>query len=131
MTATPCTNLRRDPPPSRYRVPRSNGVPNELLFREVNEQIARRGSPPDGNPGEIEIVCECGRRACEQRTLLPLSRYEAIRRFPTRFIQVCGQSAGDELAVEHGDGFVVVEKTGPSARIALRLDPRNRRRSVG
>jgi hypothetical protein len=107
---------------------REASVPSQLLFREANEQIYLRRSSTAGSDGSVEIICECERRGCVRTLRLSPERYEAVRRFPTRFVMRPGHSTDeDERIVEqHGD-FVVVEKTGPSAQIAIRLDPRNRR----
>jgi hypothetical protein len=110
--------------------PRSIGVPSQLLFRELNEEIALKQEPPGASDErEIDVVCECQSRSCAKELRIPLGRYEAVRRFPTRFVMKPGHAtAGDERIVEEGSGFVVVEKIGPGARVAIRLDPRRRRR---
>lgn len=124
MTATRHSDRLQYGPLLPYGDQRAGGVPNQLLFRELNEQLlARRASAG----GKVDVVCECEHRGCSERISIALDRYEAIRRFPTRFVVAPGHWAGgDERVVEERDGFSVVEKTGPSARIAIRLDPRSR-----
>ncbi len=107
---------------------RSHSVPSQLLFREVNEQIRRRRSATDDIGADIEIVCECHSTGCAKELRLPLERYESVRRFPTRFVMKSGHTAEDERVVEDHGSFVIVEKTGRSAGVAIRLDPRKRRR---
>ena len=110
---------------------RPSSVPSQLLFREVNEQLFLRRDPSVTDDSEIEVVCECERRSCITGVRLSVKEYEAIRRFPTRFLMRLGHSSfEDERVVEDHDGFVVVEKTGPSAQVAIRLDPRKRRQEA-
>jgi hypothetical protein len=109
--------------------PRSIRVPSQLLFRALNEEIAlRQGSLGAGDEHEIDVVCECESRNCAKGLRLALGRYEAVRRFPTRFVMMRGHSsATDERIVADDAGIVVVEKIGPEAQVAIRLDPRRRR----
>ncbi len=96
----------------------------------MNEQIALRLDRASGlRPPEFEAVCECDRRSCARSVRLSVAQYEASRRqFPTRFLMKPGHSnLEDERVVEEHEAFVVVEKIGPSAQIAIRLDPRKRR----
>jgi hypothetical protein len=103
-------------------------VPSQLLFREVNEQIALRLDRPPGCDLGFEAVCECDRRGCARSVQLSVAQYEAVRQFPTRFVMRPGHSnLEDERVVEAHETYVVVEKIGPSAQIAIRLDPRKRR----
>lgn len=97
-------------------------VPAQLLFREVNEQIRLRASPLHD---EIEFVCECDERACSKHLRLPVEAYDGLRQFPTRFVVSPAHIAlKDERVVEEHDTYAIVEKTGPTAGIAIRLDPR-------
>ena len=129
MTATSCSDQLKQRPLVTGRQPESNSVPSQLLFREVNEQISLRLDSFGRADAEIEVVCECERPSCSKGLRFSLEQYEAIRLFPTRFVMNHGHStAEDERVVEEHDGFVVVEKTGSSAQIAIRLDPRRHRR---
>ena len=128
MTATSYSDHLRHSPFAPPHLRRSNVVPNQLLFRELNEEVSLRRDPAGGGGGEFEAVCECEHRNCSELISLTRDRYEAIRRFPTRFVVRPGHwSPGDERVVEQHEGFAVVEKTGASARIAIHLDPRARR----
>jgi hypothetical protein len=112
--------------PHKVRAPHAN-VPGELLFREVNEQIAIRRCSAGGELGDLELVCECERVSCARRLHLSLAQYEAVRRFPTRFVLVPGHAAlSHDRVVAEFRGFIVVEKTGPTTQLAIRLDPRRR-----
>jgi hypothetical protein len=98
----------------------SAGGTSQLLFRQLNEQIRSIAAGPD-----LDVVCECVNGACFERLVLPLDAYEAVRRFPTRFVVKEGHVSNDvERAVDVGTGFVVVEKSGADAEQAILLDPR-------
>ena len=93
----------------------------QSLFREVNERIGELAELRD----EIEILCECGYGGCKQRLVLTEERYEALRRIPTHFAVLPGHEIpAVERVVERHAGFVVVEKFGEGAIVAVRLDPR-------
>jgi hypothetical protein len=99
------------------------------LFREVNEVVVLVGDQRDDD--DLELVCECANPSCVASVRIRLDEYEGVRRFPTRFIVKPGHdSVASERIVEEAAGFVVVEKFGPAARAAIRLDPRRRRLSV-
>jgi hypothetical protein len=104
-------------------------VPSQLLFREANEQILLRRDPEcPASHTVIEAICECERRSCLKALRLSRAEYETIRQFPTRFLLAPGHSSlSDERIVEQRPGYVVVEKTGVPAQLAIRLDPRRRR----
>jgi len=106
----------------------ASSFPSQLVFRELNEDIALRSeAPAESEEHYIRVVCECQRRSCGKRLRLPFAHYESIRRFPTRFVMTHEHwAARGERVVEEHPGFVVVEKTGPEARVAIRLDPRRR-----
>jgi len=94
----------------------------QLLFRQLNEQV--RSISTDG---ELVVLCECVNAECTERLPVPVAVYEAVRRFPTRFIVKDGHVSEDvERAVRSEDGVVVVEKTGADAEHAIMLDPRRR-----
>lgn len=98
-------------------------------MRDVNDQIVlgtlRSGPIEVGHA--LELLCECAARTCVEPLVLTLAEYEAVRRFPTRFAIGCGHAVGfDERVVCESPGHWVVEKHGPSAAAAIRLDPRRR-----
>ena len=128
MTATPYLDGRQGIPRTRDPRQRLNSLPSQILAREVNEQINVRHNSFGKSDREIEIVCECERRSCSKHLRISRERYEVVREFPTRFVMKPDHSvADDERVVEQYDRFVVVEKIGPSARVAIFLDPRKRR----
>jgi hypothetical protein len=98
----------------------SQDARSQLLFRELNEQIRKIAGG-----GDVHVVCECVNDACYDRLVVPVDEYEAVRRFPTRFVVKEGHVTDDvERAVESHDGYIVVEKSGPDAEHAILLDPR-------
>jgi hypothetical protein len=106
--------------PTRRLERSSQDARSQLLFRELNEQIRKIAGG-----GEVDVVCECVNDACFDRLAVPLDEYEAVRRFPTRFLVKEGHVADDvERAVESRGGYVVVEKSGADAEHAIMLDPR-------
>jgi hypothetical protein len=107
-------------PPRRVR-----SLPSQMLTRAWNEQSYRSGLARAGSSRELELICECERQPCPRRIRLDVERYELVRQFPTRFLLRPGhETADDERVVDQQTGYVVVEKTGPSALTAIRLDPR-------
>jgi hypothetical protein len=126
-------SLPSQPDPASRASARGGGFNNvesrqvQSLFREVNEQILLIS---DGVAGEdrLELVCECANPSCLGTLRIALNDYDDVRRFPTRFIvKPHHASADSERIVAEGSSFVVVEKLGPGAQAAIRLDPRRRR----
>ncbi len=73
------------------------------------------------------MLCECGNPGCLERIEVAAADYEAVRRYPIRFIVKPGHIAGEgERIVREASECVVVEKLGPAAGVAVRLDPRRR-----
>jgi hypothetical protein len=97
---------------------------HQALFREVNERIEELAEKFDLKD-ELTILCECGSGQCDERITLPEAEYEKLRRVPTHFAVRPGHEIPEvERVIEQRDGFVVVEKFGESANVAIRLDPR-------
>ena len=104
----------------------SRGARSQLLFRQLNEQI--RSIAFDG---DLDVVCECVNGTCIDRLVVPMHVYEAVRRFPTRFLVKEGHAANDvEREVDSYGSFVVVEKSGTDAEPAILLDPRRGARAA-
>jgi hypothetical protein len=101
------------------------GVRAQALVREVNEQIHRVSPPSLLEKGLCEILCECVNPDCLSPLEIPTGAYEDVRRFPTRFVVAPTHvAAAFERVVDEGTDYLVVEKIGPAAAIAVRLDPR-------
>jgi hypothetical protein len=101
----------------------------QALFRDVNERIEEiAGRLNFGEP--ISILCECASTDCNERIDVSQEVYERLRRMPTHFAVLAGHEVPSaERVVEVHQGFVTVEKFGDSAVVAVKLDPRGRRRA--
>jgi hypothetical protein len=99
---------------------------HQSLFREVNERIDELAETFDLRD-EVPILCECGIADCNERIVLTQAEYDNLRRVATHFAVLPGHDIPDvERVVEENDRFVVVEKFGESAIVAIKLDPRRR-----
>jgi len=100
---------------------------NNVTFRKANEQIgeaAQQYVPDEAVP----FICECPDTSCTELVRLTLPEYEAVRAYPTHFINAPGHhaaAAGWAQVVEPRDGYDIVEKVGRAGRIAEDLDPRS------
>lgn len=99
----------------------------QVLFRDLNEEIRRIADSFDVDEA-LELCCECELGNCSVRLSVSHSQYEAVRRFPTRFLVLAEHVSRDERVVEvlSGSGGVVVEKVGVGAQTAILGDPRKR-----
>lgn len=103
-------------------------VSYQTLRREVNERIATL-NPESARlrPETIDAICECAYAGCTGKVSLPVAEYEAIRRFPTRFLVKAGHEVSKfDRIVGESDAYVVVEKVGSGGSYAVRVDPRRR-----
>jgi hypothetical protein len=100
-------------------------VKNQSLCRDANEQAFRELGGQ--HFGQAEFTCECGDLSCGRRLTLALEEYEAVRRFPTRFLVSVGHDQRSfERVVEEHDRYCVVEKFGPGGIAAIKLARRSR-----
>jgi hypothetical protein len=96
---------------------------NEDAFRAVNERIEEladsHGISDEG------FLCECADSGCMLVMHVPLGEYERVRAHGRRFLVTPGHERPEfELVVEHGDGWLVVEKHGDAGEQAAADDPR-------
>ena len=97
----------------------------QSVFREVNERIEELAEDFEMLEA-VPILCECGWTECKERIELTQAEYERLRLVPTHFAVVRGHEIPEvERVVEETDGYVVVEKFGDSAEVAIAHDPRN------
>ncbi len=97
----------------------------QALYRDVNEQIRLIAENVELED-HLDFVCECANCSFD-RLILTRQDYDAIRRFPTRFLVKPGHDARDEeRVVEESAGYAVVEKVGAGAQIAIQLDSRRK-----
>jgi hypothetical protein len=107
-----------------------SGDRHQALLREVNERIEQLNGSWESE-GEDGILCECGHPGCMEKIEIAAAAYERVRRFPTHFLVKPGHAiAGSERMVEQTDGYLVVEKVGHAAEMAIQLDPRRRSRNA-
>jgi hypothetical protein len=106
----------------------TDAVVHQTLRREVNERMRKLEARADGGaPDALEVVCECAYGGCKGRITMSASEYEAVRRFPTRFLVKAGHEVSEcERVVAESDSYVVVEKVGRGGLYAVRVDPRRR-----
>jgi hypothetical protein len=98
---------------------------NETLFRELNERINAVAGTLGGDGHAYEFVCECSDSHCTARLTLTRAEYEHVRADATRFVLARGHSTPEiEHVVDHEDDYLVIEKVGVAADVAIRLDPR-------
>ena len=98
---------------------------NEALFREVNERVLELAANLGDLVQHAQFICECSREDCTEQIAVPLTIYEAVRADPRRFLLLPGhENEQIETIVERTDGYLIVAKEGPAARVADRTDPR-------
>jgi hypothetical protein len=88
---------------------------SQALLRELNEEI-RRIADGFGVDEDLELVCECEHGECFARLSLSADDYEAVRRFPTRFVTKPEHAGPDDRIVHETALYVVIEKIGPGQR---------------
>lgn len=100
-------------------------VRNEILFREVNEQVDALHAAISPT-GTFPIVCECGSGTCSEAIMIEATDYQAVRAHPERFVVVSGHQIKDveDVLEEHGTFAVVAKKPGAPRRLAVTTDPR-------
>lgn len=98
---------------------------NESVFRQVNEAIAR-GQWPGEEDELVGFRCECASLGCNEIVELTIREYERVRANPRRFVVLPGHElAQDEIVVESGAGYTVVEKRDEAGQVAEAVDPRS------
>jgi hypothetical protein len=99
---------------------------NELLFRDLNEQVGFVATPIDTEASTFEFFCECSNLDCTLRLPMSLAEYEDVRSDPTLFVVAPGHDLPEiEEVLRRTDGYQVVRKDGEAARLAIGNDPRS------
>lgn len=100
-------------------------VRNEILFREVNEQVDALHAAISPT-GRFPIVCECGSGSCSEAIMIEATEYQAVRAHPERFMVVPGHQIEDveDLIEQHATYAVVAKKPGAPRQLAVTTDPR-------
>ena len=97
---------------------------NQAIFRELNERVAHSDKRSQSADPHV-FLCECANADCTTRVYLTLRDYQRVRANPLRFVVAHGHQGPDiERVVQIASRFLVVEKTGPGAEVAIKTDPR-------
>jgi uncharacterized Zn finger protein len=100
---------------------------NEMLFRDLNEQVEFVANRLDSDPHTFEFFCECADVDCTLRLPMALAVYEEVRSDPTLFVVAPGHERREiEEVLRQTDGYQVVRKKGEAGRFAAAQDPRSR-----
>jgi hypothetical protein len=84
---------------------------NELVFRAVNERIAKMTDRFRAQLSDIDIVCECADTACVGAIRIDASKFAEIERAEGTFLVLPGhEDQSVEQVVEHRASYVVVWK---------------------
>lgn len=111
--------------------PVEEAVRSHLIFREVNERIAELTRPIDGLSMSL-FICECGNQGCAEAVEMAPAEYDAVRAHGDRFVVAAGhQLPGIDHVVDGNHRFLVVEKDGAAAGVAVVDDPPGSEFSVG
>ena len=101
---------------------------NQALFREVNERLEKLAKAFQDVAQPARFACECANVACVEQMALTIDEYEALRAHPNRFAVLPRHVLPDvERVVAENERYVVVEKLGKAAEIAIEADPRANR----
>ena len=97
---------------------------NEARFRDLNERTVAATDELHGErQAECTVVCECALADCDAMITVPVKAYEAARAASERFLVLPDHViVSAERAIEHGDGYWIVEKIGAGAIVAKQLD---------
>lgn len=100
---------------------------NEAVFREVNERIEGVAETFNLKTQSLDLICECGDGACEERLSMTRAEYEELRSEPHQFAVHPGHDYPDvESVVARRKGYDVVRKNrGVPEKIAEQTDPRS------
>jgi hypothetical protein len=99
---------------------------NEILFREINEQIKHGADRHGVDAHEYEFLCECSNIHCTLRLRMTVAAYERLRSDPTQFAVAPGHELPDiERVVEECGGYSIIQKCGEAANMGRREDPRS------
>jgi hypothetical protein len=99
-------------------------VRGQVLFRAVNERIAELTDLGAGL-GVNLFICECGNDVCAESLEIRAAEYEAVREHGERFVVLAGHESSElEHVVDGNDRFLVVQKDGAAAELAIAGDPR-------
>jgi hypothetical protein len=97
---------------------------NQSLFRAVNERLKLVDQPFIEDAGTYVVACECADLDCIETLEIGREKYAEIRADARHFVVLEGHVYPDvERVVEECDGYVVVEKVGLAAAVAMAAEP--------
>lgn len=99
---------------------------NDAVFRDANESI-RASADEFRVEGLLPFLCECADPGCTEIVRMNRAEYEGVRSRSNRFATALGhegQASPGCAVVERTERFVVVEKVGRAAEVAIELDDR-------
>jgi hypothetical protein len=86
-----------------------SALPQQLSSRSMSFRSRAAGRPPTFDT--VEVVCECGHPGCTAEIVMSLREYEAVRRFPTRFVIKEGHEVSESHhVVDQAEDYVVVAR---------------------
>ena len=99
---------------------------NEVLFREINDQIKAAADAHGSDAHVYEFLCECSNRDCTLLIPMTVGEYYRLRGESTHFATAPGHHLPEiEVVVERTDAYWVVEKQGEAGELAEDQDPRS------
>jgi hypothetical protein len=99
---------------------------NELLFRDLNEQVELVADSLDEAGTLFEFFCECSDVDCTLRLPMALAVYEEVRSDPTLFVVAPSHDNPEiEDVLSRTDAYQIVRKRGEAAQFAAADDPRS------
>lgn len=96
---------------------------NEAVFREVNARIVGLAKLFRlGDPGPLDLVCECRNATCVQRIVMSRDDYETLRTNATHFALYPGHADLEiERVISSYAGYEIVEKNRSAAEVVRTL----------
>jgi len=84
---------------------------NEVIYREVNQNIQQFLDEVDHRNHAVSFYCECSREDCRKRIKLTTKEYGKLHQNNRQFIVIDRHEVAEvEKIIKHCDGFNVVEK---------------------
>jgi len=93
---------------------------NEAMYRSVNREIEYAAQQVGDDADDVlELICECGRTACDATLRMTIAEYDEVHRQRDRFAVAPGhENPSLEGVVKRTDGWVVVDKYGAAEKVA-------------
>ncbi len=105
---------------TQYEARQATVARNQSLFRAVNEKLKLVDQPFIEDAGTYVVACECADLDCIETLEIGREKYAEIRSDGRHFVVLEGHIYQDvERVVDEGSGYVVVEKLGLAAALAV------------